>query len=450
ITETPTIASQSPTQTPTNVVNTSGCGGPLYGNLGYFGPTYPGGGQVTTGAGAMNLTYYGTGATAGGTGANASSAGSVLFVFFVMEEASNTCVTQTFLNGATAIPMQYMAGPVAEYNVSNSGIAQNYYWWVYYIQNPPTNNPQLLIKYYSGGSSPPDNATYTFWADYGNTASTGIPVGVYSLTNTYVGGSLTSAGGGSDAYATGAIGVNPQNASSVILEALPMVGTGWGYTNNTQTPANNTVAFSPITAYTGNMGYNQGATEFSDPLLADPMVGLSGGGNLTMSLGQYCPGSTSPFTLNGTYCYDYQMIEGLLWYIEVLGNGDGSTTETLGACGTPIAGPPPVPTPTITVTPPTPNPSVYQGLPPNMRPYGLEYVPFPTVTTGAYQFCPLYETFSAGSPPCSSPPCGSTWGAPVNTARWHLVLTGLSGTVKIETRIGESADEASLISGVYD
>jgi hypothetical protein len=108
-------------------------------------------------------------------------------------------------------------------------------------------------------------------------------------------------------------------------------------------------------------------------------------------------------------------------------------------------------TPTYTGTPtftPTPLPKVYAGLPVDKRPYGLEYVPFPTVgpAQGASStFYGLDATFSAAS------------SAPVNTARWHIEFYNLSTVASlgnltngygVETRIGPYG--VSCVTGVYD
>ncbi|HTB21295.1 MAG TPA: malectin domain-containing carbohydrate-binding protein [bacterium] len=125
----------------------------------------------------------------------------------------------------------------------------------------------------------------------------------------------------------------------------------------------------------------------------------------------------------------------------------------------------PTPTPSCTFTPTTTE--VWSGLPTNMRPYGLEYVPFPVVNTGTNAFYPLYMTFSAQSPNgvlgggTTNLLSNNTWGAPVNTARWRIVFQNLSATVGagyafaaqnltvgVETRIG--ANGIGCNTGVYD
>ena len=120
----------------------------------------------------------------------------------------------------------------------------------------------------------------------------------------------------------------------------------------------------------------------------------------------------------------------------------GTFTKTPTYTNTPFG------TPTFTASPtrtPTPLPPVWGGLPSDMRPYGLEYIPFPVesaASLGANTFYPLEITFSSLA----------NNHAPRNTARWRIVLADLSDTVgsqiAIETRIGPYG--VSCSSGVFD
>lgn len=112
-------------------------------------------------------------------------------------------------------------------------------------------------------------------------------------------------------------------------------------------------------------------------------------------------------------------------------------------------------TPTPSITPTwtwTPMPKEYAGLPTNMRLYGLEYIPFPTVVIpgGApTTFNGLDVTFTTSG--------GQV--VPINTARWHITFQNLSFSVGVhpavslapfgvETRIGPYG--VTCTSGVYD
>ena len=77
---------------------------------------------------------------------------------------------------------------------------------------------------------------------------------------------------------------------------------------------------------------------------------------------------------------------------------------------------------------------VWQGLTPDTRLYGLEYIPFPVQASGANHFYDLSQSFTSAA----------SNDVPKNTARWKIVLTGLASVanvnckncLQIETRVG--------------
>jgi hypothetical protein len=86
----------------------------------------------------------------------------------------------------------------------------------------------------------------------------------------------------------------------------------------------------------------------------------------------------------------------------------------------------PTPTPSPSATP-TPSRTVWAGLPAAERLYGLEYIPFPTGSSGANGVFPLELTFTSSADNAHAK----------NTARWRIVLKDMSsGLITAETRLG--------------
>jgi hypothetical protein len=412
-------ATAIPTATP---ISTASCA--TYGN----DATFVNGGSCS-GTSSYSSSYTSSAMTLGESGS-----GSVLIVVTsVSSDTSGVSVTY----GGSALPLTYLGS--ASYG---DGISGNFA--MYYLSNPASGG---TLSFTGVGLLP---FSY-MWFTYGGVNAT-APIGNSSITSDYTMLSDYSGDSSSPTMTSNALTFYPSHESSTILEYLAFADNG-GFSPSGYSVSPGTVRQNPTSAgcsYVsgaafGDVGQSNGATmSITESLNAN----WQSFGGMVWAIELLCGAAESP-TVSPTYSLTPTISNTLTTSLtptqslSFTPSTIPTHSTTLTATPTEPGGGYPTPTATMTFTPDLI--SVYQGLPTNMRPDGLEYVPFPTVTTDGDQFYPLYESFTTASDPG---PTAGAWGGPCNTARWHIVFQGLSGQAEVETRIGPNG--VSCNSGVYD